>query len=60
LTPVGHPFITHPARRFAPITVRQDWKAVRQELEQVSDSIGIRTQGADPRGATSRGGLHQP
>ena len=43
LTPVGHPFITHPARRFAPITVRQDWNAVRQELEQVSDSIGIRT-----------------
>ena len=43
LTPVGHPFITHPARRFAPITVRQDWKAVRQELEQVSDSVGIRT-----------------
>ena len=42
LTPVGHPFITHPARRFAPITVRQDWNAVRQELEQVSDSIGIR------------------
>ena len=43
LTPVGHPFITHPARRFAPITVRQDWKAVRQTLEQVSDSVGIRT-----------------
>ena len=42
LTPVGHPFITHPARRFAPITVRQDWNAVRQELEQVSDSVGIR------------------
>ena len=44
LTPVGHPFITHPTRRFAPITVRQDWKAVRQELEQVSDSVGIRTK----------------
>jgi gentisate 1,2-dioxygenase len=43
LTPVGHLFITHPARRFAPITVRQDWNAVRQELEQVSDSVGIRT-----------------
>jgi len=43
LTPVGHPFITNPARRFAPITVRQDWNAVRQELEQVSDSVGIRT-----------------
>ena len=43
LTPVGHPFITHPARRFAPITVRQDWNAVRQRLEQVSDSIGIRS-----------------
>jgi len=43
LTPVGHPFITYPARRFAPITVRQDWNAVRQELEQVSDSVGIRT-----------------
>ena len=42
LTPVGHPFITYPARRFAPITVRQDWNAVRQELEQVSDSVGIR------------------
>ena len=42
LTPVGHPFITHPTRRFAPITVRQDWNAVRQELEQVSDSVGIR------------------
>ena len=45
LTPVGHPFNTHPARRFAPITVRQDWNAVRQELEQVSDSVGIRSQG---------------
>jgi hypothetical protein len=43
LTPVGHHFITHPARRFAPITVRQDWNAVRQKLEQVSDSVGIRT-----------------
>ena len=43
LTPVGHLFITHPARRFAPITVRQDWNAVRQKLEQVSDSVGIRT-----------------
>ena len=42
LTPVGRPIITHPARRFAPITVRQDWNAVRQELEQVSDSVGIR------------------
>jgi len=42
LTPVGHPFNTHPARRFAPITVRQDWNAVRQELELVSDSVGIR------------------
>jgi len=45
LTPVGHHFITHPARRFAPITVRQDWNAVRQKLEQVSDSVGIRSQG---------------
>jgi len=44
LTPVGRPIITHPARRFAPITVRQDWNAVRQELELVSDSVGIRTQ----------------
>jgi hypothetical protein len=43
LTPVGHLFITHPARRVAPITVRQHRNAVRQELEQVSDSIGIRT-----------------
>ena len=43
LTPVGHPFITQPARRFAPITVRQDWNPVRQELEQVSDSVGIRS-----------------
>ena len=34
--------MTYPARRFAPKTVRQDWNAVRQELEQVSDSIGIR------------------
>ena len=42
LTPVGRPIITHPARRFAPITVRQDWNAVRQKLEQVSDSVGIR------------------
>ena len=47
LTPVGHPFITYPARRFAPIPVRQDWNAVRQELEQVSDSVGIR-KGAEP------------
>ena len=42
--------MNHPARRFAPKTVRQDWNAVRQdwnavrqELEQVSDSVGIRT-----------------
>ena len=34
--------MNHPARRFAPKTVRQDWNAVRQELEQVSDRIGIR------------------
>ena len=47
LTPVGHPSITYPARRFAPIPVRQDWNAVRQELEQVSDSVGIR-KGAEP------------
>ena len=42
LTPVGRPIITHTARRFAPTTVRQDWNAVRQELEPVSDSVGIR------------------
>ena len=48
LTPVGRPIITHPARRFAPITVRQDWNAVRQELEQVSDSVGIRTMLTSP------------
>jgi hypothetical protein len=47
LTPVGHHFITHPARRFAPITVRQDWNAVRQKLEQVSDSVGIRRMSTD-------------
>jgi hypothetical protein len=45
LTPVGHPFMTPPVRRFAPKTVRQDWNAVRQELERVSDRIGIRTWG---------------
>jgi hypothetical protein len=43
LTPVGHPYITHPARRFAPITVRQDRNPVRQRLESLSDSVGIRT-----------------
>ena len=43
LTPVGHPFITDPERRFAPTTVRQDWNGVRYGLEQVSDSVGIRT-----------------
>jgi hypothetical protein len=42
LTPVGYLFMTYPARRFAPKTVRQDSNAVRQELEPVSDSIGIR------------------
>jgi hypothetical protein len=42
LTPVGHPFMTHPERRFAPISVRQHWNGVRYELEQVSDIIGIR------------------
>ena len=36
--------MNHPARRFAPKTVRQDWNGVRQELEQVSDRIGIRNQ----------------
>jgi len=43
LTPVGHPLMTPPVRRFAPKTVRQDWNAVRQELERVSDRIGIRS-----------------
>ena len=38
--------MNHPARRFAPKTVRQDWNAVRQELEQVSDRIGIRSKAA--------------
>src|SRR5208283_2616812 len=42
LTPVGHPFMTHPERRFAPISVRQHRNGVRYELEQVSDIIGIR------------------
>ena len=42
LTPVGHPFMTHPERRFAPISVRQHRNGVRYELEQVSDNIGIR------------------
>ena len=42
LTPVGHPFITPPERRFAPTTVRQPRNGVRYELEQVSDIIGIR------------------
>jgi hypothetical protein len=40
--------MNHPARRFAPKTVRQDWNAVRQELEQVSDRIGIRTNPNEP------------
>ena len=47
--------MNHPARRFAPKTVRQDWNAVRQELEQVSDRIGIRKfmLGLDQRFVTS-------
>ena len=43
LTPVGHPFMNPPERRFAPTTVRQDWNGVRYGLEQVSAFIGIRT-----------------
>ena|ERR1035441_4806524 len=34
--------IIHSERRFAPETVRQDRKGVRQGLELVSDRIGIR------------------
>ena len=43
LTPVGHLFMTLLERRFAPKTVRQDRNGVRQRLEHVSDSVGIRT-----------------
>jgi hypothetical protein len=43
LTPIGHPFMTPPERRFAPTTVRQDRNGVRYGLEQVSAFIGIRT-----------------
>ena len=42
LTPVGHPFMTPPERRFAPTTVRQARNGVRYGSEQVSDIIGIR------------------
>ena len=45
LTPVGHPFINDTERRFAPTTVRQDYMGVRFGLEQVSDSVRIRTAG---------------
>ena len=44
LTPVGHLFMTHSERRFAPTTVRQARNGVRHGLEQVSDIIGIRRQ----------------
>jgi hypothetical protein len=43
LTPVGHLFMTHSERRFAPTTVRQDRNGVRYGLEQVSAFVGIRT-----------------
>jgi len=43
LAPVGHPFITDTERRFAPISVRQDYTGVRYGLEQVSDIVRIRT-----------------
>ena len=43
LTPPGHHLMTRAERRFAPITVRQRRNAVRHGLEQVSDSIGIRS-----------------
>jgi len=43
LTAVGHPFISDSVRRFAPKTVRQDYTAVRYGLEQVSDSVRIRS-----------------
>ena len=42
LTQSGHPFITHPQRRFAPITVRFHRNAVRHGSEWVSGFIGIR------------------
>jgi hypothetical protein len=45
LTPVGHPAMTSPERRFAPTTVRQARNGVRYGLEQVSAFIGIRTGG---------------
>jgi hypothetical protein len=45
LTPVGHPFMNHSERRFAPTTVRQPRNGVRYGLEQVSDIIGIRNSG---------------
>ena len=48
LTPVGHPFMTEPERRFAPTTVRQPRNTVRQELEQVSDRIGMRNKANAP------------
>ena len=48
LTPVGHPIKTPAERRFAPTTVRQPRNGVRYELEQVSDSIGIRTNEVPP------------
>ena len=51
--------MTYPARRFAPKTVRQDWNAVRQELEQVSDSIGIRIRAAYVKEPAS-GRCHAP
>jgi hypothetical protein len=50
LTPVGHPFITDTERRFAPISVRQDYTGVRYGLEQVSDIVRIRTSGRFPCG----------
>ena len=42
MTPVGHPFITHPARRFAPITVRQELERVFPEQRSESARLGRR------------------
>ena len=50
--------MTLSVRRFAPNTVRQPRNAVRHGLEQVSDSVGMRTHEACPAVAHGEGGRY--
>jgi hypothetical protein len=54
LTPIVHSFISDTEHRFAPTTVRQDYLNVRFGLEQVSDSVRVRTS------YSANYGGHQP